>query len=122
MAKAVHVYGFAGADYASHMKLVDIEVPEPGPGQVLVQIYLRPVNPTDILFCSGAYGPDFPLPRVPGSEGRLLYAISAQIRRVSDKCTVHVYCRDASWSVPLEIAALLEGQEDSVCVQVLQGL
>lgn len=72
MAKAVHVTGFGGADYASHMKLVDIEIPEPGPGQVLVQIYLRPVNPTDILFCSGAYGPDFPCPRVPGSEGRVV--------------------------------------------------
>lgn len=66
MAKFVQLEAF-GADM--NMRIVaDQPIPEPKAGEVLIQIYLRPVNPTDVLFCQGAYG-TFPVPRVPGSEG-----------------------------------------------------
>ncbi len=58
-----------------HLALVDVPVPEPAAGEVLVQPFLRPINPTDVLFLKGAYGASFPLPRVPGSEGELAQGI-----------------------------------------------
>mmetsp|Transcript_35445 Transcript_35445/g.78638 ORF Transcript_35445/g.78638 Transcript_35445/m.78638 type:complete len:331 (-) Transcript_35445:737-1729(-) len=69
MAKAVHVTKFDAEKYLDYVTLVEIPIPEPGSGEVLVQPYMRPVNPTDVAFIKGAYGPNFPLPRVPGSEG-----------------------------------------------------
>lgn len=69
MAKAVHLTKFAGDEFLDHISVVDVPIPEPGEGEVLVNIYLRPINPTDVLFMKGAYGGGFSLPRVPGSEG-----------------------------------------------------
>lgn len=31
-----------------HVTLTEIDVPKPGPGEVLVKMLIRPVNPTDI--------------------------------------------------------------------------
>lgn len=71
MAKSIHLTAFSRdvPSALSVLQLADDPLPEPGQGQVLVEIYLRPINPTDLLLSSGAYGRDFPLPRVPGSEG-----------------------------------------------------
>lgn len=68
MAKAVHITSF-DEDYLSKLRLVDVPVPEPGHGEVLLHIDLRPINPTDILFASGVYTKDLPTPIVAGSEG-----------------------------------------------------
>lgn len=69
MAKALQLSAFGGDAFLDHLALVDVPVPEPAAGEVLVQPFLRPINPTDVLFLTGAYGASFPLPRVPGSEG-----------------------------------------------------
>ena len=47
------------------------EVPEPsaGPGEVLVRMRARPINPSDLLTVRGAYGTLPPLPATPGYEG-----------------------------------------------------
>lgn len=53
------------------VKVVEGPVPEPGQGQVLVHIQLRPVNPADLFSVQGVYpgfSPD-KLPAVPGLDG-----------------------------------------------------
>jgi NADPH:quinone reductase-like Zn-dependent oxidoreductase len=39
-----------------HLQIAQVDVPEPGEGEVLVAIKLRPVNPTDIAQSQGLYG------------------------------------------------------------------
>ncbi len=47
----------------------DIDVPRPGPGEVLVRMHAAPINPSDLLFLRGLYGFKKSLPAVPGFEG-----------------------------------------------------
>lgn len=54
---------------ANVVRLEEVEIPEPGPGEVLVRMRLAPVNPSDINILQGVYG-DLPrLPAVGGKEG-----------------------------------------------------
>ena len=48
------------------LKIVDLPVPQSGPGQVLIRMRARPVNPSDLLTVRGLYGV---LPRLPASPG-----------------------------------------------------
>jgi len=49
--------------------VVEMPVPRPGPGEVLVRVSASPVNPSDLAFVRGLYGFKKPLPAVPGFEG-----------------------------------------------------
>ena len=53
----------------SHVQVVEAPVPEPKQGEVLVNAYLRPVNPTDVILITTGWGGLVPLPSTPGSEG-----------------------------------------------------
>jgi NADPH:quinone reductase len=55
--------------YGGPLERVDVPVPQPGPGQVLVKIAASPINPSDLKFIEGAYGVKKPLPVVAGFEG-----------------------------------------------------
>lgn len=46
-----------------------LPVPQPGPGQVLVQMRAAPINPSDMMFVQGLYGFTKPAPVVAGFEG-----------------------------------------------------
>jgi len=46
-----------------------VPVPQPGPGQVLVQMRAAPINPSDMMFVQGLYGFTKPAPVVAGFEG-----------------------------------------------------
>ncbi|HEV2864370.1 MAG TPA: zinc-dependent alcohol dehydrogenase family protein [Pyrinomonadaceae bacterium] len=48
------------------LEVVDLPVPEVGPGQMLIRMRARPVNPSDLLTVRGLYGV---LPRLPASPG-----------------------------------------------------
>lgn len=51
------------------MSLIDVEVPEPGPGEVTIAVRAAGVNPFDYKFYSGAFGTDpSKLPLRPGLE------------------------------------------------------
>src|SRR5579859_2740495 len=49
--------------------VVQMPVPRPGAGEVLVRIAAAPVNPSDVAFARGLYGFKKPLPAIPGFEG-----------------------------------------------------
>jgi NADPH:quinone reductase len=61
--KAIQIHSTGGPEV---LQLVDLPIPEPGPGQVLVRIEATGVNFVEIYFRKGVY--KSALPFVPGSE------------------------------------------------------
>src|SRR5579871_5706332 len=57
---------FAAYGPPSVLKLVDREMPKPGPGESLVEIEAAAINPSDIKNVAGAF--KSPLPRTPGRD------------------------------------------------------
>jgi NADPH:quinone reductase-like Zn-dependent oxidoreductase len=55
-------------DPAEVLYLAEAEEQPPGPGEVLLQILLRPINPADIAFIKGSYVPSETWPACPGME------------------------------------------------------
>jgi NADPH2:quinone reductase len=51
------------------VRIVDLPIPTPRRGEILVRVLSSPVNPSDVLYCSGKYGSPPRLPVVPGFEG-----------------------------------------------------
>lgn len=48
---------------------VDMQLPAPAPGQVLLHVLAAPINPSDVLTLTGQYGLLPPLPAIGGNEG-----------------------------------------------------
>lgn len=65
--RAVQISDYDGS--AQSIKLAEVPVPKPGPGEVLVKVAASPVNPSDLMFLRGLYGFKKPLPAFPGFEG-----------------------------------------------------
>lgn len=51
------------------LQISELEIPQPGPGEVLVKMYASPINPSDLAFLGGGYGIQKKYPTVPGFEG-----------------------------------------------------
>jgi NADPH:quinone reductase-like Zn-dependent oxidoreductase len=54
---------------AEVLRVAELPVPEPGPGEVRVRMIASPVNPSDLLVVRGLYGVLPSLPATPGFEG-----------------------------------------------------
>jgi NADPH:quinone reductase-like Zn-dependent oxidoreductase len=54
---------------AEVVKLVEVDEPTPGPGQLLIALEAAPINPSDLLLVRGVYGVRPDLPARLGSEG-----------------------------------------------------
>lgn len=50
------------------LDVVEVPVPEPGPGQIRMKVTARPINPSDVLNIQGLYGTPPALPAVMGFE------------------------------------------------------
>ncbi len=63
-----------GTNYDETVAIAQVPVPEPGPGEALVRINCRPVNPADVFSVMGVYPGFVPkgMPAVPGLEGAWL--------------------------------------------------
>jgi NADPH:quinone reductase len=59
----------AGGSPAEVLRLEEVDLPAPGPGQVRVRMLKAPVNPSDLLFIRGKYAIPPQLPATPGFEG-----------------------------------------------------
>lgn len=51
------------------LRIQDVPVPLPGPGEVRVRMLASPINPSDLMFVRGIYGKQPELPATPGFEG-----------------------------------------------------
>lgn len=51
------------------LQLVDLPVPQIGPGDVLIRVRAVSFNYRDLLIVKGIYNPKMPLPRIPCSDG-----------------------------------------------------
>ena len=51
------------------LELVEIPIPKPKKGEVLIKMAFSPINPSDLAFLTGNYGIKKPMPVVPGLEG-----------------------------------------------------
>ncbi|MBN9418126.1 quinone oxidoreductase [bacterium SCN 62-11] len=83
--RAIQVSQFGGPEV---LRLVDLADPQPGPGQVVVQLHAIGVNPVDTYIRSGAYG-DRPMPYTPGTDaaGEIL-RVGEDVKdwKVGDRC------------------------------------
>ena len=62
-------YSQRGPVPQAFIEAVDFEPPTLQSGQVLIQVLAAPINPSDVLTLTGAYGKLPPLPAVGGNEG-----------------------------------------------------
>lgn len=69
------------------VRVEEVELPEPGAGEVLVAMEAAPINPADLNFISGTYGVKATLPATPGLEGcgRVVAAGEGVELRVGDR-------------------------------------
>ena len=64
--RAWQVEGAFGRD---HLRLVERDEPQPGPGELLLRLRATALNYRDLLMVEGRYNPRQPLPLVPCSDG-----------------------------------------------------
>jgi NADPH2:quinone reductase len=120
---------FAAVGGPEVLELVDLPVPEPGPGEVRVRQTVAGVNFIDIYIRSGRYAR--PLPHVPGREGAgTIDAVGPGVSgfAVGDRVS---YCDDSRPGGYAEFAVVAakgaiklphEIDDDTACALTLQGL
>ncbi len=64
--QAVQVFEHGGPEV---LRVVDLERPEPGPGEVLVRVIATSINHLDLWVRRGMPGLKLPLPMIPGCDG-----------------------------------------------------
>lgn len=73
--RAVIVDQFDELNFLNHVHVVDKEVPLVQPAQVVVNPYLRPINPTDHFAIKYGYWGVINAPPFPGSEGNPTWSL-----------------------------------------------
>jgi len=86
--KAIRVHEFGPP---SVMGLEEVPDPQPGPGQVVVEVKAAGVNPIDCYIRSGSYTPLPALPYTPGIEGAgVVWSLGPQVTSVAPLDRVYI--------------------------------
>ena len=64
----MHLWRFPSFSVDS-LEFVELPTPQPGPGEVLVEVHAISLNYRDLLMVKGLYNPKLILPRIPCSDG-----------------------------------------------------
>jgi len=66
-----------------HLRLAEIDPPQPGPGEIVLEVRAVSLNYRDLLVIKGQYNPKFRLPATPLSDGAgVVAAVGAGVERV----------------------------------------
>jgi len=85
---------------APHLELREVTLPTPGPGQVLVEVIMAPVNPSDLFFVQGGYGQ----PRTQGAAagfeglGRVIGGVGAQAEALVGQRVAFLGTASGTWA------------------------
>lgn len=85
---------------APHLEYRAVALPAPGPGQVLIEVIMAPVNPSDLFFVQGGYGQ----PRVQGAAagfegvGRVISGNGAQAEALVGQRVAFLGTASGSWA------------------------
>lgn len=81
-ATALRITAFGPPDTTDHLTLGPLELPDPGPSEVLVDLHAASLNYRDLMTVNGTYNPKMPLPRIPGSDASgIVTAIGSSVTR-----------------------------------------
>ncbi len=79
---ALRINAFGPLTNPDNLTLDLITLPEPGPHEVLVELYAASLNYRDLMTVLGTYNPKMPLPRIPGSDAAgVVTAIGSHVTR-----------------------------------------
>jgi NADPH2:quinone reductase len=102
--KAIQVQQFGGPEVLDYK---EVEKPNPGPGQVLVQIKAAGVNPVDTYILTGTYARKPSLPYTPGMDGAgIVETVGTGVTQV--KIGDRVYVEDAITGTYAEFCLVAE--------------
>jgi NADPH:quinone reductase-like Zn-dependent oxidoreductase len=99
-------------DPAEVLELVSIPQPAPGPGEALVRMTARPINPSDLYMVRGQYGYLPSVPAVPGLEGcGVIEAVGQEVEgyRVGQRVVPFMIDNPGSWSEYVVVPATPQG-------------
>jgi NADPH2:quinone reductase len=103
MVKAIVVHGHGGPDV---LQWEDVEVGEPGPGEVRLRHEAIGLNFIDVYFRTGLYKPAGGMPFVPGGEGAgIVLAVGSGVTAVAPGDRVTYFAPDGAYSEERLIAA-----------------
>jgi len=83
-----------------YLELREVALPAPGPGQVLIEVIMAPVNPSDLFFVQGGYGQ----PRTEGvaagfeGVGRVIAGNGALAEALQGRRVAFMGTRTGSWA------------------------
>jgi NADPH:quinone reductase-like Zn-dependent oxidoreductase len=87
-------------------ELVEVEAPEPDPGQLLVAMEASPINPSDLLLIRGFYGHRPTLPAALGTEGvGRIVAVGEGVApaRIGERVLIIPTLKHATWQDQIAI-------------------
>lgn len=117
-------YKERGSEPHKLIKAVSFDAPQPGPGEVLVEMLAAPINPSDLLTLTGDYGVLPDLPATGGNEGvGKVSALGEGVRGLERGQIVLLPIGCGTWCSHLVVAARelipLPGQADPLQLAML---